>query len=80
MVWASFCNMGVCDIHFIEGTLTGEKYASILENQYYRFVTRKLDADIEDFILVEDNDKKHTSKPADDMRQSLGIDRLTWPA
>jgi hypothetical protein len=39
----------------------------------------KLNGNPEDFILYEDNYKKHTSEVCKDTRKKLKIDRSEWP-
>ena len=60
--------------------MTGELYAEIIDTQLIPFIRTKLDSDPVDWIIVEDNDKKHTSRDAIEMRNYHGLDRLDWPS
>jgi hypothetical protein len=77
-VWGGFSYYGVLKLHHIEGIMTGETYTEILDTVFYPeakrlFGNRK-------FMLVEDNDPKHTSKVAKLWQATHPVNRLDWPA
>ncbi len=43
-------------------------------------MTKKLNSSPKDWLLVEDNDKKHTSPSPTKYRAKMGIDRMDWPS
>ena len=76
MVWACISSFGVSEIIFIDGVLTGKKYAKVLEDGYIPFVRDVLKDIPDNWILVEDNDKKHTSPEATKFRRENQVERL----
>ncbi len=58
--------------------MTGEMYTEILDTVFYP-EARRLYGN-QKFILVEDNDPKHTSIVAKEQKATHRVNRLDWPA
>ena len=44
IVWACISSLGVSDLYFIEGNLTGEKYAEIIKDALIPYIRRVCDS------------------------------------
>ena len=78
-VWGCVTWWGVGRLHRIDGRLTGVKYCSILEESLIGTIK---DHNISpgSFVLVQDNDPKHTSKVATKWLTTHHIHVLPWPS
>ena len=76
-IWGSFSKFGFGKIYLFKENLTGNKLIEIYEKALLPS-SRMIKA--VHWILVEDNDPKHTSKVAETWREKHNIDRISWPS
>ena len=77
MVWGCFSYNGVGKLHFIEETMDAAYYCNLLS---LNLQDSCLKMGLNDYIFMQDNDPKHTSKLAKGYFQRNGIKLLNWPA
>ena len=76
-VWGCFSTAGVGRLVFIEGNMTGQMYADILEGNLFQSVKQlKLG---KHWIMQQDNDPKHRSRLVTNWLDKKKIKRLFWP-
>lgn len=77
MVWGCFTYYGVGPIHWIQETLTKEKYIEILNTFMYPFAEDNLPLL---WLFQQDNDPKHTAKVTKKWFSEKKVQLLEWPA
>jgi len=76
-VWGCFSNYGFGRIVLFKENLTARKLIDIYQEG---LLPSSKVIDDPDWILLEDNDPKHTAKLAETWREKHNIDRITWPS
>ncbi len=77
-VWGGLSYNGVTKLHQIDGIMNGEMYTEILETVFYPEANRLYSNG--NFMLVEDNDPKHTCKVAKQWITTRRVHKLDWPS
>ncbi|ORD97862.1 TC1A [Hepatospora eriocheir] len=76
MVWKCISYAGVGRIVFIEETMTTAMYKQLLANNLRQSAC---EMGLEEFILIQDNDPKHTSRLVSNWLDEKEIQVLDWP-
>ena len=76
-VWGSFSKFGFGRIYLFKENLTGKKLVEIYKKAL--LPSGKM-IKLPHWILLEDNDPKHTSNIAKTWRENHQIDRISWPS
>ena len=61
-VWGCFSSTGVGNLYWVKGTMDKFMYKDILKKQMYPSAKKLFPQHIKKFILLQDNDPKHTAK------------------
>lgn len=78
MVWGCFSSLGVGNLVFINGNMTGLMYRGILENNLFASVNKmKID---KNWLFQQDNDPKHRSAIVTSWLNGNQVGRLQWPS
>ena len=78
MVWGCFASHGVGRLYLVDGKLEQFQYAHILEDEMMPSAQNLFPRGY--WIFQEDNDPKHTSHLCRYLLDTLGVNRLQWPA
>lgn len=76
-IWGCFSYHGVGPIFWIKGNLDQHMYVDILQNTMLPYVEENMPLN---WIFMQDNDPKHTSKKAKNWLECNKIKVLDWPA
>ncbi|ORD95314.1 TCB1 [Hepatospora eriocheir] len=76
MVWGCISYAGVGRIVFIEETMTASVYKQLLANNLRQSAC---EMGLKEFILIQDNDPKHTSRLVSNWLDEKEIQVLDWP-
>ena len=76
MLWGCFSWNGVGSLVQTEGTMNADKYIETINENLEEAV---LKLGLEEFILQQDNDPKHTAKKTNKFFEDSHIKLLEWP-
>ncbi len=78
MVWACICLDGRADLYVVDrGALTAERYS----DEFLHPIVRHFAAAVgQDFILIQDNARPHTTRAVMEYLDQEGINVMEWPA
>lgn len=79
MVWGVITLSGVGALYCIDGKMDAKKYISILQSALLPTI-RDHEIDIDELILVQDNNPKHTAGLTEAWFETKGITTMDWPA
>lgn len=77
MVWGCFSYYGTGELYFIEDIMDAPMYCNILSSALFRSIEKMK---LKDYIFMQDNDPKHTSKLVKEFLSEKNIKTLDWPA
>ena len=76
-MWSCFSKFGFGKIYLFKENLTANKLIDIYKTTL--FPSSKM-IKIPNWMLLENNDPKHTSNVAESWREKKHIDRIAWPS
>jgi transposase len=77
-VWGGMGIWGLTDIVYIQGTMDGLLYCDVLKEGVLPYI-QKYNLNLEELLLLEDHDSKHTCKVATQWKDRRGINVMEWP-
>ena len=69
---------GLTDIVYIQGTIDGLLYCDVLKEGVLPYI-QKYNLNLEELLLLEDHDKKHTCNVATQWKDRRGVHVMEWP-
>jgi hypothetical protein len=79
MVWACFSWRGLGPLVILEGSVTGEIYARVIEQHVYPTMLAMFD-NPSVCLFQDDNAAVHHTQAITDLKDSLDINSLSWPS
>lgn len=80
MQWGCFSKEGFGKLLFFKKNLTGPRLIELYERGLLPTALEQFGENKDDWILMEDNDPKHTSKVAKNWKIANDVNRLPWPS
>jgi len=77
MVWGCFSYYGTGELTFIDVKMDAPYYCNLLSSKLFQSASKM---GLSNYIFVQDNDPKHTSKLAKEFFNENNIEVLPWPA
>ena len=78
-VWAGISFSGKTELVFLEGNVTANSYADLLQNHLVPFVNNEFGGP-SNCILQDDNATPHRAAAVQHLKQQLGLRTLSWPS
>jgi transposase len=80
MVWGAISAHGVGPLVFLDGSITGDSHATVIQRVIVPYLLSLLDTHGRPFTFVEDNAPAHNSRKAREALEDSGAHVVWWPA
>ena len=78
MLWGCMTAQGVGYASRIDGRMDAQLYTEILGDEFLKTL-RDYELDVDEIVFQQDNDPKHTSRPAQKWFEDNSVEVLEWP-